>query len=241
MAYRYLQIDKGGTIVTDELDERPDASPTFAVLSSSGGSLATGTGTVDSVSTTLSSGIAAGAQTLSVASATGITVGSRYRLTGTESVGGEFVTVKSISGTTITVARPVLYAHASGAAFASTRVSCVVPSSACTSPERDCRVDITYTVSSAARPVVSVSFDITRYRIETGLTLEHVRDLDPQLLKRAAPGTWWPAVIDAAWERIVASIGLQKDPGGLVGALDITQAHAIAVRLLIAEQSATDE
>lgn len=241
MTYRSLQLDVGGTIVTDELDERPDASPTYEVKSESGAVLASGTATVDSVSTTLAAGASQGAQSISLTSATGVTIGRRYLLTGAEIVGGEWVTIRGLSGTTATLARPLALSHASGASVVSTRVSCAVSAAACASVRRGCRVEITYTVSAATRPAVSVEFDITRYRLTTGLTLEHVRDLDPQLLKRAAAGTWWPAVISLAWERIVARIAQQHDPGGLVGAIDLTQPHAIMVRLIVAEQGASDE
>lgn len=237
MGYRWVQKDVGGTVYTDELFERADASPTFAVLSEDGGSLATGTATVDSVNTTLSSGVGDGAVSLSVTSATGIAVGRRYYLTAGEDAGGEVVTIAAISGTTLTLARPTLRAHASGAAFYSTRVSCVIPSSACTQVRRGCRVEIAYTVSAAARPVVSLEFDVTRYALRTGLTLEHVRDLDPSVVRKSAKGTVWPALFAMAWERIVSRIAQQKDPGGLVGALDLTQPHALAVLLLVAEQS----
>jgi hypothetical protein len=241
VTYRSLQKDVGGTIVTDELDERPDSSPTFVVRSESGGSLASGTGSVDSVSTTLSAGASSGVLTISVTSATGITAGRRYLLTGAESAGGEWVTVRAISGTTLALARPLALSHSSGASVVSTRISCAVSAAACADVRRGCRVEITYTVSAATRPIVSVEFDITRYRLTTGLTLEHVRDLDPQLLKRAAPGTWWPSLIATAWERIVSRIGQQHAPGGLVGAIDLTQPHAIAVRLLVAEQGTSEE
>lgn len=239
--YRWVQLDVGGAIVTDELAERPDASPTFAVLSPSGGSLGTGTGTVDSVNTTLSGAAAAGALSVSVASASGITVGRRYLIGGTEEAGGEWVTPSSIASTTITLARPLVRAQANGAAFAGTRVSCVVTAAMATEVARGCRCEVTYLVSAAARPVVSVEFDITRYRLTSGLTLDHVRDLDPTIASRAAKGTVWPRVIDAAWERLVNRVGLQKAPGGLVGAIDLTQCHAIYVRLLIAEQSLDED
>jgi hypothetical protein len=241
VSYRWVQKDVGGTIYTDELAERPDASPTFAVLSPSGGSLGTGTGTVDSVNTTLSAGAAAGATSVSVTSATGVTVGRRYLVGGTEETGGEWATVASIASTTVTLSRPLVRAQASGAAFQGTRVSCAVTAAMAATIYRGCRCEITYAVSSAARPVVAVEFDVTRYRLTTGLTLDHVRDLDPTITKRAATGTVWARVIDAAWERIVNRVGLQKDPGGLVGAIDLTQPHAIAVRLLIAEQSLDED
>lgn len=241
MSYRWVQLDVGGTIYTDELDERPDASPAFAVLSPAGGSLGTGTGSVDSVNTTLSSAASAGATSLTVTSASGITVGRRYLVGGAEESGGEWVTVASIASTTITLARPLVRAQASGAAYQGTRVSCAVTAAMASAVYRGCRCEITYTVSAAARPVVSVEFDVTRYRLTSGLTLDHVRDLDPTIVKRAATGTVWPRVIASAWERIVDRIGLQKDPGGLVGAIDLTQPHALAVRLLIAEQSLDPE
>lgn len=241
MTYRWLQKDVGGSILTDELHERPDASPTFAVLSPSGGSLATGTGSVDSVNTTLNGAASAGATSVVVTSASGIAVGRRYLLTGSEESGGEWVTVSAISGTTITLARPLRIAHATGASVQGTRITCAVTAAACATIYRGCRVEITYTVSAATRPVLSVEFDVTRYALRTGLTLEHVRDLDPLVLKRASTGTVWPAVITAAWERIVSRIGLQKDPGGLVGAIDLTQPHALQVLLLVAEQSQGEE
>ena len=236
MTYRSLQLDVGGTITTDELDERPDASPAYEVKSETGAVLASGTATVNAVSTTLASGVARGARAVTVTSASSIVAGQRYRLTGREDIGGEFVLVRSVSGTSVTLVRPLVNDHASGASFVSTRVSCAVPASACDTPRRGCRVEITYEVSGDARPVVSVEFDVTRYSLRSGLTLEHVRTLDPLILKRAVDGTWWPDVIAAAWERIVARVGQQHDPGGLVGAIDLQQPHAVMVRLIVAEQ-----
>lgn len=241
MTYRWLQVDVGGTVYADELHERADVSPTFEVKSTSGAVLASGTGSVDAVNTTLAAGAGAGATSLSLTSASSVAVGRRYFVGGTEDAGGEIITVDAISGTTITLARPLMRAAASGSTFYGTRVSCAVSAAACAMIARGCRVEVTYTVSSAARPVLSLEFDVTRYALRTGLTTEHVRDLDPALARRAAKGTVWPRVIELAWERIVTRIGLQKDPGGLVGAIDLTQPHALAVLLLIAEQSTDAE
>ncbi len=241
MTYRWLQKDVGGTVFTDELHERPDASPAFVVRDAAGASLATGTASLDSVDTALSSGAGAGALSLSLTSAAGVVVGRRYVVESSEDTGGEVVTIASISGTTATLARPLLKARASGVAFYGTRVSCAVPASACTTIARGCRVDVTYTVSTAARPVLSLEFDVTRYALRTGITLEHVRDLMPTVAKYASAGTVWPRLFDLAWERIVSRIAQQKDPGGLVGAIDLTQPHALAVLLLVAEQSVSEE
>lgn len=239
--FRWLQKDVGGTLFTDELDERPDASPTFAVLSPAGGSLATGTGTVDSVNTTLSATASAGAQTLSVTSATGIVIGRRYRVGGAEAVGGETVTVRGISGTTITLVRPLTATAASGVSFDSTRVSFAVSAAACGTIARHHRVEITYTVGAIARPMVSVPFDVTRYALKSGLTREHVRDLDPLLTKRMSAGLWWPAIRDAAWDMILTRIAGKIDPGGLAGAIELQVPHAYAAMALILDGSGMSE
>lgn len=235
MSYRWLQRLVGGAVVYDEPTQRPDAGATWRLLSPGGSELATGSCTRDAVATTLSAGAAQGALSLAVTSATGIGVGRAYLLE------DEWVTVAAISGTTITLARPLLKSHAVAAAFVSTRLTAQIPGASCTTIYRSCVLWITYAVGAVAQPAVSLELDITRYSLLSGLTLETVRDLDPLIVKRASAGTVWPAVIAAAWERIVASIGLQKSPGGLVGALDLTQPHAIAVQLLVAQQSSGED
>lgn len=231
--YLWLQKSVGGTLFTDELDERPDASPTFSVLSPSGGSLATGTGTVDAVSTTLNGAVAAGATTVVVASAASIFVGRRYRIGGAESVGGEVVTVKSIATTTITLVRPLVRAAASGATFDSSRISITVTAAACATIGRHHRIEITYLVGAVARPTLTIPFDVTRYGLKSGLTFEHVRDLDPLIAKRMGAGMWWPAIREASYTMILTRIAAKVDPGGLVGTIELQMPHAYAAMALI--------
>ena len=82
--------------------------------------------TVDAVNTTLGSAAAAAATTVTVASATGIVVGRRYLVGNGTSAPREMVRVRGISGTTITLSRPLRSAQATGAGFVGTRLSLAV-------------------------------------------------------------------------------------------------------------------
>jgi hypothetical protein len=232
---RFVQYNTAGTLAVD-LDERPDAGPTFVVRLPSGGEAQTSTAaTLDGVDTALAAAAAAGAATLSLASATGVTAGHRYLLGGSEAAGGEVVTVKSVSGATATLVRPLQRAAASGASFESARVTMAVAAAAVQRIARHYHAELTYTVGAAARPVVHVPFDVTRYVPFSALSLENVRALDPLFAKRLAAGTHWPDLREAAWDLILARIAATKAPGALVGTLDLTIPHGYAVRMLVAE------
>lgn len=219
--------------VSLDLPARPDAAPTFTVYSPEGATLQTGTSTLDGVSTTLSGAASAAAQTLSLASATGVTAGRRYLLAGTEEEGGEVVTVRSISGTTATLVRPLTRAAASGATFKSTRISVSV--SAVGTVGRHHRIALAYDVGAVAQPPWQVPFDVVRYVVRTGLTLEDVRALDPQFAKRLPAGTWLPGLIERAWAMLLARVAAKVDPGAVIGGIDLTTAHGYLVRALALE------
>jgi hypothetical protein len=237
---RFTARSTATTIVVD-LPARADASPTFVALTPAGGSAQASTNaTLDSVSTTLSAAPAAGATSVAVTSATGIIAGRKYLVGGPESVGGERVTVKSVSGTTITLVRPLRYAKASGAAFQSTRVECAVTSGAVSSYGRHYRVVISWAVSTVAQPSLDVPFDVVRYMPLTTLSLDDVTDLDPMLLKRLPAGLWAPARIDRAWEILLRRIASKKCPGALIGAIDLTIPHGYMFRALLAETAGAE-
>lgn len=219
--------------VSLDLPARPDAAPTFTVYSPEGASLQTGTSSLDAVSTTLSGAASAAAQTLSLTSATGVTAGRRYLLAGTEDAGGEVVTVRSISGTTATLARPLSRAAASAATFQSARVT--VSLSAIATVGRHHRITLAYDVATVAQPPWQVPFDVVRYVVRTGLTLEDVRALDPQFAKRLPAGTWLPGLIDRAWSMLLARVAAKVDPGAVIGGIDLTTAHGYLVRALALE------
>jgi hypothetical protein len=237
---RFVTLDTAKTLTVD-LPERADATPTFVVKSPLGGTVQTSASvTLGTCNTTLSGAASAGTLTLTVTAATGIVVGRDYLVGGSEETGGEFVTVRALSGTTVTLVRPLRYARASGVAFVSTRVDMAIGASAVTSLGRHYRCEITWAVSSASQPTTFVPFDVTRYSPLSTLKSVDVLDLDPLLTKRLPAGTWLPGVIEQAWDMILRRLAQSKPPGALIGAIDLTTAHGYLTRKLLAETGGTD-
>lgn len=235
---RWVQYLASGS-VTFDLPARTTGAGTAAVVSSAGAVLASPTPTLDAVNTTLSASAAAGATSLSVTSATGITAGRRYLVGGAETAGGEVVLVASVSGTTVTLQRALVSARASGATFQGTRVTVPV-SSACTAEVvRQRRVEWT---DPDTAEVLAVPFDVTRYAPRTFLTTSLLMDLDALLRKRIPAGTSLPTVIERAWEMLLSDLATKdRHPGGYAGVIDLTTAHAYLVRSLLAETDTSAE
>lgn len=231
-----VQFNKATTLSVD-LPERPDATPTFVVKAPSGGEMLAATSvTLGTTNTTLSGASAAGATTVSVTSASGVVVGRRYLVGGSEDVGGERVTVKSISGTTLTLARPLLRAKASGATFQSTRVECALTAASVATIGRHYRVEITWAVSTVSQPTFVVPLDVVRYQaISTVTSYEDVADFDPISGKRLPAGTWFPATRERTWDILLRRVAGRVDPGALVGCLDLTTPHIYLTRAILAE------
>ena len=118
---QHIVYDIGGTLSLS-VSSLPSAA-TVTVETDGGAAIVTDEdATVSSVSTTLSSAAAAGATTIALTSATGVAEGLVLRLAGP----AENVRVKSVSGSTATLWRPLLHAHASGAAATGTLVTYAV-------------------------------------------------------------------------------------------------------------------
>lgn len=226
---RWAQYQKTATLEA-YLPQQPDTGATFDVLDPAGGTLQSAASvTRDSTATTLSSAAAAGAATLVVASATGITVGRRYLVGGSEDVGGEFVTVRSISGTTLTLVRPIRTAKASAATVVGTRVTFGITTASTATCRRHLRVVVKWNVSSTAQPEVTYPFDVVRYVPESYCSLETVRALDPVAVKRLPEGTWWPELRDLTLDMLFRRVAAKVAPGAVVGARDLTTPHALLI------------
>jgi hypothetical protein len=121
MALLALVKGVGGTLETYFLNGTP-SSCTVNLYNAQGAlKVSAGTVSLDSVSTSVTT-VAAKATTLSLASATGVVNGRRYRLGATASTDPtEVVTVKSLSGSTATLTAPTIAAHATGAVFTGLR------------------------------------------------------------------------------------------------------------------------
>jgi hypothetical protein len=218
-----------------------DANATFTVLGPQGGTLQASTSvTRDTTSTTLNGAHAAGAATLTLASSTGFVVGRRYLLAGTEDAGGESVTVKAIpSSTSVTLVRPIRAARPDKATLVSGHVDFALTTAATQTIQRHCRVQMTWLSGTVAQPPFVLDFDVVRYWPETYLTLERLRAYDPIVVKRLPESTWWPDLRDLTWTRVLRRVAVKFPPGGIVGAIDLTDAHAYMVLAHLAQ--GTDE
>lgn len=232
---RFVLLDTAATLAVD-LPARADATATFVVKNPSGGIVqASASVTLGAANTTLSGAASAGATSVAVASAAGITAGRKYLLGGPEAEGGERVTVRAVSGLTVTLARALRAAKASGAAFQSTRVELAVASTTPSAVGRHWRAEVAWAVSAAAQPTHVVAFDVVRFQPVSTLDGDAIADLDPVLVKRLPAGTWLPGVMDACWDMVLRRVAQTKDPGALVGTLELTTAHAYLVRATLAE------
>lgn len=230
---RWVQHNAAGPIVFD-LPKRPSGAGSARVLSAAGAVLqASPTVTLDSVNTTLSGAVVAGASSLTVASGTGIAAGRRYLLAGSETDGGEVVLVSSVASTTVTLARRLGRAQSSGATFQGTRVTVAITSASTAQCSRGLRVEWTDPTTS---DVLAIPFDVTRYAPTSWLTVQDLYDLDPTLRKRLPEGTWLPALRDRAWEILLDDLGTKdRHPGGYAGVIDLTIPHGYLVRSIVAE------
>lgn len=220
-------------VATVSLPQRADASPTWELQDEGGAVLSSGTCTLATSNTTLAAGVAAGAFTLTVASASGISAGSKYLLGGPETAGGETLTVRSVSGTTVTLLRPTIRERASGVAFQSTEATCSL--SATTSVGRDRRLVVSWEVSGTDQPPLVVPACVTRWYPHTGLTMDSFADLDPIARKRWPAGLWFSALSARAWDMLLAHTAANLDPGAPVGTIELTTAHHYLVRALLLE------
>jgi hypothetical protein len=233
-----VQYQGTGSIYLD-LPTRPASAGTARVLDAAGGVLqSSATTALDSVNTTVNGAVSAGASQFNVTSATGITAGRRYLVDGSESAGGEFVLVSSVSSNTVHLARRLGRSQAHGAAFSGTRVTVTISTASTAACARGLRVEWTDPTSGA---VLAVPFDVTRYAPQTWLTVQDLLDHDPILRKRLAEGAWLPAMRDRAWEILLDDIATKdRHPGGYAGHIDLTTAHSYLVRALVAETSGQD-
>lgn len=110
------------TIAVDSFDSQSVLDKLIAwwAYAAQGNSYSFALDSADKVDTTITGNVSAGGTSVVVTSATGITIGNRYRLRDAVGVGfaEEIVTVSNVVGTTITIGA-LIYAHSAGALFRS--------------------------------------------------------------------------------------------------------------------------
>lgn len=162
--------------------------------------------TVDSTSTTLAAGAEVGATTFTVASASGMAVGRRYLVGGSDET-PEVAIVKGIAGAVITPWAPLMFAHASGVAVKGLRVSYAVSAAAANELWWDGYALFTPTAGLGLEPQVE-AVDCVRRMIPYDLIdMGSVRDVLPKAPKALSAELDIPAALRAARDELLLDIG----------------------------------
>ncbi len=237
----FLQLNRGGTIAFD-LPQRPDANTYVTTIYNPAGGIVAATASVVlvDVNTGITTAVGRGSSSLSVDSATSMSVGARLLLDGSEDNGGERVTVKSVSGSTVALLRPLLFVHPSGSQLQSTRLTVTLSGSQCTAVGRSYRGETVYQVNGQDQPPHVFSFDVTRYNPMSSIDVESMRDLDPNLTNKLPIGFSWKALRDKTWNMVLTRVGASLDPGAIVGTLDLTVPHQFAIRMTLFEDAGSE-
>lgn len=225
----FVTLNSTGSLVFD-LPQRPDASSiTASLYTPSGGSLAGATVALDSVNTGLTLAVSSSTVALVVASATGMAVGRRYLLDGSEDTAGEWVTVRTLSGTTVTPLHPPVSSHASGSTLQSARVTVTVPAATTTPVGRHYRCELSWQVSGSNQAPYVATYDVVRYTPVSYLTREDVGTIDPTFIKKIPSGWAFQQVKQGTWDEMLQRIASTVAPGSLVGTVNLTRPHAFLV------------
>lgn len=237
---RFVTLAQTATL-TLYLAARPSGAGSAVVRGPNGGPLQDApTLTLDAVDTTLGAAAAAGASTLTLTSATGVTVGRRYLLGGPESLGGEMVTVTALSGSVATLASRLRRAHASGAAFQGTRLAVAITTASTATVQRGCRVEW---LDPDTLEMVVIPFDVVRWTLaRCEITSADLRSVDALFHKRVPAETWLPDVSANAVEILTDDLATKgRVPGGYAGAIELKRALAYLTLALLAECNTRDD
>ena len=154
-----IRLDEGGTLEYDAPEGRA-SSATAKIHDPAGTQIAAPSVTIDATNTTLGGTAAAGATSITVASATGIEAGRRYLLDNDDNQ-PEWVYVKGVSGTTVTLHEPTGYDHTASSTFVGTRLSLSVSAANAGTLYEGCEVRWSYVVdSSTYKPITQ--YDVVR-------------------------------------------------------------------------------
>lgn len=238
----FIRYNTGGSFHI-HLPRKPDTgSITASLYLPSGAPNGTGSLSLNAASSSVNAAAQPGAITLNIGSTTAFKAGNRYIVgdTDLDEYTAEFVTVKSKSNNTITLLRPLMFAHAAGDPIVSSQITVEVSANQASEIGRGHRIEISYNVSGEAQPVVVAPFDISRYLPISHINIESLRDLDPTLSKKFSSGISFEDLKNQTWSMLLNRIAINYSPGSLVGTINLTVPHGYLIRMAIAETAGQD-
>lgn len=198
---QHILYNVGGT-VSIWAPVRPVATQTVSCYTGGGGEVfAAQDATIEAIDTTLSSAATVGSRSLAVASATGIAAGSTLLLSSFEQV-----VVKSISGTDVTLRRPLLDSHASGAAAQSCKLSYAVTAEQAATLFWDGRLEWLVDEGEAAETVYHQAAICTKHRFYRAADEADWLDEEPLLYDVLDPNADPDRQLDRALNDVVSRL-----------------------------------
>lgn len=198
---QHITYGVGGQIYLDAAEQL--TTPTVSVYDGQGNTLVSDqSATLSTVDTTVSSAVSARSTSISVTSATGITAGGVYNLGGREDI-----LVASISGTTVTLARPTFYAHANGAELVGFRVTYTVSAAA---------ADRTFWFGFAAWKSNSnlyahTSLCCTKQPLFLSTTIQDLIDADSAILSKLDSNADVVRMLQRGFEDVIRAIDVKEE------------------------------
>lgn len=201
--------------------------------------------TTSSINTTVQTAVSAAAMSLVVAGTIAPVKNHRYLIGVSEEQNGEFITLRSFTtsggNTTLNLMRPLTFSYPAGEPVSDTTVVLTIGTGSTGQVNWNNYAKLEYIPSSSlgfAAPFadsIHKSFDVTRFIPVTTLSVEDLRDFDPQLAKKGMQGLSVYNLMTKAWEMLLARVGARSNMGGIVGSVDLTVPHSYLTRRLIAE------
>ena len=223
MPQQFVQ-DLGGTIdeyMVEAVDRGAGVTPQVTVLGPDETVYANAqAATLDAVNTTVSGTVARGATTVAVTASTNIVAGRRYLLGTANTEPTELVRCRSLTGTTVTLSRPTLYAHATLVGFVGTRLSYAVTAAQATTLFFDGFARWNWADLGSAtrnRQTFTALECVLRPTVRLASTNDlHVRD--PKLYRKIDAELDADEVLDTAYEDCLSEINPKSPARTIVGA-----------------------
>lgn len=211
---------------------RAGANPVVVVRNDAGTEIVpSSAATIDPVTTTLNGAIARGVSAITLTSAADIVSGREYRIGPADptaaTVPHESVTVVSVAAAVVTLARPTRYPHATGVAFAGTRLSRDVTAAQAASLFWDGYARWSWDAMPSWLPRFDTAVECVRHRIVNLCTLEAWAAHDPWVHQFLASVLDPETHLATAFQSVLLALGGKMRAQTLRGSDSLVRATAM--------------
>lgn len=179
----------------------PDSDATVTIYDAAGGAVVSaGAVTEDTVSTTLTGGVAQGDVLVPIAALTSVVAGRYYRIGDGTTEPSEKVRVKRehSATTAVELQTPLTEPHSYGATFKGLRLAYSLSGATFTAPGRDYVAAFTWNSSAVAQPPISVAFAVSKHSLVSDVGETDLLEREPALLSKLSQYTSLATAIEAA-------------------------------------------